>query len=253
MRREYIDTMPNLAATWLSRLGLSAQALQAIPSQCAVCGRWPGPRICADCRSRWTPVIHRCRRCALPLPSTALDCGACLKHPPRLRHCTAVLEYGYPWQRLITRYKFEADLGLVRSLAELMHSHPQVQQHLQLCDALLPVPASDSRIRSRGFDHTALLATALARQARSPGIVLNGAVQRQHTDLPQHNASRQQRLRQLRGAFSVRPAAISNLAGKHLLLLDDVMTTGATLDAMAQCLLDAGAKSISALVLARTA
>lgn len=243
--------MPNLAATWLSRLGLRPQVLDALPSQCAVCGRWPGPRICMDCRKRWIAEAHRCRSCAVLLPSLASHCGACLKQPPRLSQCCAVLDYGYPWQDLITRYKFEADLGLVRSLAGLMAEHPQTLQRLQ-CDALLPVPASDQRLRERGFDHTALLAKALAAQTAYAGAVLTGAVTRQHVSLPQHNAGRAQRLRQLRGVFALRQGQQAHIAERRILLLDDVMTTGATLDALAGCLLGAGAASVSAIVLART-
>lgn len=253
MRREYIDTMPNLAATWLSRLGLPAQALPAMPSQCAVCGRWPSLRICPDCRKRWMPQVHRCSRCALPLPSQALECGACLKHPPHLSHCVAVLDYGYPWQKLITRYKFEGDLGLTHSLAHLIGTHEQALHCLQGSDALLPVPASAARVRERGFDHMDLLARSLVRQTGYSAPILSRAVQRRHVDLPQHSASRQQRLRQLRGVFSLHADATSQIAGKRILLLDDVMTTGATLDALAICLLDAGAASVCALALARAA
>ena len=163
-----------------------------------------------------------------------------------------MLDYGYPWQDLITRYKFEADLGLVRGLAGLMAEHPQTLQCLQSCDALLPVPASDQRLRERGFDHTALLAKALAAQTAYAGPVLTGAVTRRHVSLPQHSANRAQRLRQLRGVFALREGQLPQIAGRRILLLDDVMTTGATLDALADCLLSAGAVSVSALVLART-
>lgn len=251
MRREYIDTMPNLAATWLSRLGLPMQALQAVPSQCAVCGHWPSPRICMDCRKRWIPHVHRCSRCALPLPSQAMECGACLRHPPRLSRCIAVLDYGYPWQKLITRYKFEGDLGLTRSLAHLISTHEQALKCLQHSDALLSVPASAPRIRERGFDHMDLLIRSLMGQTGCNAPVLTGSIQRRHVDLPQHSANRQQRLRQLRGVFSLGTDAASQISGKRILLLDDVMTTGATLDVLAMCLLDAGAASVSALVLAR--
>ena len=255
MRREYIDTMPNLAATWLSRMPASLQALravQAIPSQCAICGRWPGPRICTDCHRRWGAEQQRCRRCALPLQARTGICGACLKQPPSLQRCTAVLDYGYPWQGLITRYKFDGDLGLVHSLARLMSAHPETLQCLQDCDALLPMPSSAQRIRERGFDHMALLAKVLARQSACRVPLLTQVVQRQHVELPQHNASRPQRLRQLRGVFSLQDSAAAQVTGQHLLVLDDVMTTGATLDALAQCLHKAGAASVSALVLART-
>ena len=252
MRREYIDSMPDLHATWLSRLRRQRHFwLDALPSLCAVCHRWPGPRICLDCRMRWAPQTHRCQTCALPLPDSASSCGACLKHPPRLERCSAALDYAYPWQDLITRYKFQADLGLVRSLGRLMAEHTEIHQQLQRCDALVPVPASAERLRERGFDHTLLLAQSVARQAGNPPV-LGHVVQRQHIQLPQHSSSRAQRLRQLHGVFSLKSGQPPDIAGRKLLLLDDVMTTGATLNALAACLLSGGAASVSAIVLART-
>ena len=130
-----------------------------------------------------------------PLPSQTLECGACLKRPPHLSHCVAVLDYGYPWQKLITRYKFEGDLGLTCSLAHLIGTHEQALHCLQRSDALLPVPASAARVRERGFDHMDLLARSLVRQTGYSAPILSRAVQRRHVDLPQHSASRQQRLR----------------------------------------------------------
>lgn len=253
MRREYIDSMPDLHATWLSHLRRQQQRwMDALPSQCAVCGRWPGPRICRDCHARWAQHKHRCHSCALPLPALVSLCGNCLKQPPRLKRCTAALDYAYPWQNLITRYKFQADLGLARSLGRLMASHPDVREQLRACDVLLPMPASAQRVRERGFDHSLLLARSLSEQYDRPLPLLSEAVQRQHLELPQHASSREQRLRQLRGIFSLAPARQALVKGREILLLDDVMTTGASLDALAGSLLSAGAASVSAVVLART-
>ena len=254
MRREYIDSMPNLSATWLSALRQQRRAwLDALPSQCAVCHRWPGPRICKDCSLRWAAITHRCQTCAMPLAATASVCGACLRHPPPLQQCIAVLDYAYPWQEVIGRYKFQSDLGLVRSLSRLLAENAEVQHLLHNCDALLPVPASDTRLRERGFDHTRLLAASLLAQSDSALPLLTHAVQRQHIAQSQHASTRAQRLRQLRGAFSLLPGQQAVIEGRHLMLLDDVMTTGATLNALADCLLRAGAASVSAVVLARTA
>lgn len=253
MRREYIDSMSNLSATWLSRLCHQRQAwLDALPSQCAICHRWPGPRICKDCSLRWAAPTHRCHTCAMPLPAAAPICGACLQHPAHLQRCIAVLDYAYPWQEIIGRYKFQSDLGLVRSLGRLLANHAEVQQLLHSSDAVLPVPASAERIRERGFDHTALLVRSLLSQTDCALPLLTHAVQRQHLAQSQHASARAQRLRQLRGVFSIAPAKQSAVAGRRLVLLDDVMTTGATLNALADCLLHAGAASVSAVVLART-
>ena len=249
MRREYIDSMPNLHTTWLSRLNQHWNAtLEALPSQCAICRRWPGNRFCADCLARWSQATPRCRLCARRLAGGAEICGACLKQPPRLSHCIAALDYAYPWQNVIARYKFQADAGLARSLGQLLASQPPVQQLLGACDVLLPVPASDRRLRERGFDHTLLLARAM----QPPLPVWHRAVERRHTPLPQHELGRAQRLRHLQKVFEVSPDYKIRIPGMRIALLDDVMTTGATLDALADCLLKAGAASVSALVLCRT-
>ncbi|WP_255576167.1 ComF family protein [Comamonas sp. Y33R10-2] len=196
--------------------------------------------------------MHRCQTCAIPLPALICTCGACLKQPPKLQRCTSVLSYAYPWQDLITHYKFQADLGLARSLGRLLASHPEVTEQLLACDALLPVPTSSQRIQERGFDHSLLLARALAKQTSIKRPVLTNVVQRKHLELAQHASKREQRLRQLRGVFSIEPAQVKQVANRHILLIDDVMTTGATLDALASCLLAAGAASVCAAVLART-
>lgn len=249
MRREYIDSMPNLHATWLSRLNQHWNAtLEALPSQCAICRRWPGNRFCADCLARWSQPTSRCSLCARRLAGGAGICGACLKQPPRLSHCVAALDYAYPWQNVIARYKFQADTGLARGLGRLLASHPPAQQMLSGCDVLLPVPASEQRLRERGFDHTLLLARAM--QPAMP--VWHRAVARRHTQQPQHALGRTQRLRHLQKAFDVGADYRTRITGTHIALLDDVMTTGATLDALAACLLKAGAASVSALVLCRT-
>lgn len=249
MRREYIDSMPDLHATWLSRLSRPWNAvLDALPSQCAICRRWPAARFCADCLARWSQPVPRCSLCARHLEGGAAVCGACLKQPPRLKHCIAVLDYAYPWQNVIARYKFHGDTGLAHGLGRLIFSHPQVEQVLDGSDLLLPVPASDQRLRERGFDHTLLLARAL----HPPIPVWHRAVERRHTLQSQHELGRAQRLRHLQKAFAVAPDFSSRIRGRHVALLDDVMTTGATLDALAGCLLQSGAAGVSALVLCRT-
>lgn len=177
-------------------------------------------------------------------------CGACLVKPPPLTHCLAALDYAYPWQTVIGDFKFRGDTGLARSLAALLLELPQVREQLEQCDLLLPMPLSPQRLRERGFHQTLVLARALAAQA--PGKLRHQAVQRAHTAQAQHDLSRALRLRQLRTVFSVPPAQLAHVRDRKVLLIDDVMTTGASLHALATCLRRAGAAQVSALVLART-
>ena len=226
---------------WLSRLR------PWLPSQCLICQRWPGASLCADCLARWAQPVHRCRLCALALPLPAQVCGQCLRQPPAQALCLAAVDYAYPWQQLLGDFKFRGHTALAWQLSELLRSHPEISALLQREPLLIPVPLSAQALRQRGYDQTALLARALA-----PRLVLHDAVERQASPLPQHQLTRSQRLRAMRGQFSMRAGALPRLAGQLVVVLDDVVTTGATISALAQCLRQAGAREVAAIVVART-
>ncbi|QKV52051.1 ComF family protein [Comamonas antarctica] len=231
--------------SWLAHLQ------QRLPSECAICGRWPGQRVCADCLARWAARTPRCRRCALPLAGGALECGACLRTAPAFDGAWAGVEYGYPWTLLLTQFKFQQDPGAAQALAQLLGRVPGVADALQSARWIVPVPLSPARLRERGFNQAALLARALARLQPAPcavGLLL----ERIHHAPAQSGLQRAQRLRNLRGAFAVPGAQAARLAGQRVVLVDDIMTTGATLDAAAQALRRAGAAHICAMVVART-
>ena len=226
-----------------------------LPSQCWICRRWPAAGLCSDCLLRWGQQRPRCRRCALPLASPQVDvCGQCLRHPPQLNLCMATVDYAYPWRDLMADFKFQGNTALARHFAQLMLQRPEARELLQQCHCLLPVPLSNTRLRQRGFDQTRLLAQALA-QSVPPQRLLSAVIERRHTEQAQHELGRQQRLRQLQSVFQMHPNVnqwASHVRGRHVLLLDDVMTTGATLNALASTLRTAGAAQVSALVFART-
>ena len=249
--------MPNLGSSWLSsRFGSASNWLAAaIPSQCWICQRWPSTSLCPDCLARWAQPVHRCQGCALPLPSLATLsttlCGQCLRNPPLLNACVAAVDYAYPWRSLISDFKFRSNIALAKSFAQVLRQHPLANELIQQCDALVTVPLSAQSLRVRGFDQTQLLGRALA-----PHKMLSQLVLRRHTEQAQHELTRQQRLRQLQDVFHLnprKPQLSAQVQGRHILLLDDVMTTGATLNALAATLLNAGALQVSGLVLARTA
>lgn len=249
--REYIEPMPatqpqGISATWRQRL--AAALAQRVPSQCAVCHAWPAERICGACVERFTPLVARCRTCAVPVPQGVAQCGHCLRHPPPIDECLAAVDYGYPWADLLAEFKFQGDPGWAAPLAERMRAAPGVPEALAAADWLLPIPLSDQRLRERGFNQSLLLARQLdARRTRGDWLLRLRATETQ-SSLP-----RDQRLRNLRGAFALEPLAAAQIAGRRVLLVDDVMTTGATLQAAAAVLREAGAAHITALVLARTA
>ncbi len=158
----------------------------------------------------------------------------------------AAVVYGYPWSGLLARLKFHDEPGWAGPLAGLMAKAGHQHGTLAGCDALVPVPLSERRLAARGYNQAWELARRLGRPALPRALVrcLDGA--------PQHTLDRTDRLRHMRGAFMVHPAQVASVRGMRLLLIDDVVTTGATLQAAAAALLTAGATSVEALVLAAT-
>lgn len=234
---------------WLARA--TAQAREALPSQCSICQCWPSRRICHDCSARWAGEQSRCRRCALPLAGGALECGACLRAPPAFDAAIAAVDYGYPWSALLMQFKFQQDPGAAHALAQLLARAPGAADALASATLLVPVPLSRERLRERGFNQAALLAGALAPRPGAPPCA-TGLLQRTRHTPAQSGLQRAQRLANLRGAFEVAPQHRPHVQGQRVVLVDDILTTGATLDAAAQALRQAGAIHICAMVVART-
>lgn len=229
-------------------LGALLQGLvKRLPSRCAICHAWPSEPLCQACVARFITSPNRCRSCALPVPEGVTVCGTCLREPPALDACLAVVPYAYPWSELIGQFKFGANPALARSLAQIMRSSHGVDEALDRCDWLLPLPLSPQRLRERGFNQTLELARHLAATKVDAGLLLR----LRHTP-PQSTLTRAQRLRNVEQAFAVDPLRIGELAGRRVVLVDDVMTSGASLFAAARAVREAGAAHITGLVLART-
>ena len=219
-----------------------------VPSQCAVCHAWPSRPLCNACVARFAQPAERCRHCALRVPPGVPVCGACLKNPPVFDACLAAVDYAYPWADALADFKFRANPGWAGTLATLLRSTPWVEPALDAADRVLPIPLSAQRLGERGFNQSALLARHLAGAKADPHSLL-----RLHATETQSGLPRARRLHNLRGAFAVEPARAAALRGQRVLLLDDVMTTGATVHAATLALREAGAAHITVVVLARTA
>ena len=243
--------------TFTSRLSNRWRNLaQQLPSQCAICHAWPAQRLCHACTARFVQPQPRCRTCAMPLtaPLTTAEqsqCSACRRHPPPLDACIAAVTYGYPWSSAITQFKFNGDPGWAGALAALLRSTAQVEAALAAADWVLPIPLSRQRLQERGFNQSLLLARQLTQQQAPHKTSADLLLRLQHTSA-QSQLPRSERLHNLSGAFAIEPLRQPQLQGSRIVLIDDVMTTGATLHASAQVLRQAGAAHITALVVART-
>lgn len=256
---EYIDTVfyrPLPLRQFLPRL-------PGFASACAVCRSWPAEPVCQPCLARFAAGQPRCTGCALLLPADLSPglraapglCAACLRQHPPLDQTRVAVPYAYPWSDLITRYKFGEQHGWAGFFAGLMLRAPGVAQalsELTAQDWLIALPLSKERLQTRGFNQAWELASALARQSQTRGQADAALLLRVKHTRPQSQLKREARLANVKGVFQVDPLRAPRLAGRRVVLVDDVMTSGASLFAAAQVLRDAGASHITAVVLART-
>ena len=219
----------------------------ATPGQCAVCRCWPTQPVCEACVVRFAQPQPRCHGCALPVPAGVDRCGRCLREPPPLDRCLAAVSYSYPWSGLITQFKFHGQPGWAGPLAALMRNAPWVEPALEEADHVLPMPLSPQRLAERGFNQALGLARGLA-----PGKVRSALLLRVRDTPAQAELGLSARLRNVKGAFAVEPLERERVQGRRIVLVDDVMTSGASLFAAAGALRQAGALHITAIVLART-
>lgn len=201
------------------------------------------------CRDHFTAPCPRCARCGLALPAGVPRCGTCLHDPPAFEHCVCAVDYGFPWDRLIQRFKFKAAPDLATLLTDLLTAAAQRQQ-ASVPQLFVPVPVSAERLAERGYDQAWELARQLGRQWAVPA--LPRALNRRFDSAAQAGLNRRDRLANLRGAFVVPRKSIAQLANRHVGLVDDMMTTGATAQEAAQALLAAGARRVDLWVVTRT-
>ena len=211
---------------------------------CSVHGPLP---LCPPCKQELPWQRGCCPRCALPLAHPAAVCGPCLKHPPSFERCIAPFRYDAPIDRLIGRFKNQRSLLhgnlLVTSLAEYVSEHTMPAE---MPDFICYVPLHWRRQLRRGFNQSAYLALALSTRF---GIPLQKSSRRLKATPKQQQLNRQQRLRNLSDAFQVDSDMVG---GRHLVLVDDVVTTQATAEALSALYRQAGAARVDVWALART-
>jgi len=182
-------------------------------------------------------------------------CPACIRQPPPLNRVLTAVPYAYPWSDLITRYKFGEQHGWASFFAALLLRAPGVPQvfaDLQPNDRVLALPLSAERLQTRGFNQAWELASALARQSQTRAKTDARLLLRVKNTPAQSQLKREARLANVKGIFQVDPLRVAEIKGRRVVLVDDVMTSGASMFTAAQALREAGATHITGVVLART-
>lgn len=218
------------------------------PRYCVVCGAGGG-ELCADCGRELPCNASCCARCAVPLPEQSgaeLVCGQCTQQQPAYDRAMSLWRYAWPADHLIQKLKFNAQLHLARLLGERLAEH--IARHVtQPPQVILPVPLHRSRLRERGFNQALELARPIAHR-------LDIALDYRSCARVRHTAAQSllpaaQRRRNIKGAFQI----TTPLTARHVAIVDDVMTTGHTVEEFAATLRKAGVEKIDVWVLARAA
>lgn len=220
----------------------SRLAQHAVPWSCLLCGAATlQTRICGPCDATLPrlPAAH-CATCALPLTG-GTTCGACLDHPPPYDSVSAPYAYAFPVDALIHAFKYGGTLSIAPALASRLGSAASAT-----VDALIPMPLAAGRLRERGFNQAHELARLAGRRLGVP--VFAHACRKVADTAPQAALPWNERARNVRGAF----VCDADLTGLSIAVVDDVMTTGATLGELARNLKRAGAVHVSGWIVART-
>lgn len=231
----YLKNIPGNVEHWL------------FPAACVLC-RKPGAdghELCTACLIDLPYNTLACTRCALPLPapSEAL-CGNCQQKPPAYDHALSLFHYAHPVDQLIQRLKFNAKLNMARLFGELMAGQ-LLRQKRMLPELIIPVPLHRARLRTRGFNQALEIARPLAQRLGIP-IDYQHCVRSRATAV-QSLLPAKEKHANVKGAFSV----AKPVRARHIALIDDVMTTGHTLEEVARVLRKAGVERIDVWVVAR--
>lgn len=227
----------------LARLGRAAVDL-VFPPRCALCGRG-GLFLCEECASFLPRALPpRCPRCWRPT-SASEPCLECLEGPSPLDGVRSTFLYRGPVRELVHALKYSGQAALAEPMARLMET--DLRQQAVGAELLAPVPLSGWRERTRGYNQSTLLARELASLLGLP-LAKDALARSRHTPPQARAATASERRRNVEGAFVSRHRG---LAGRSILLVDDVTTTGATLEACAAALKTAGAARVRALTFAR--
>lgn len=222
-----------------------SQAL-SLPSLCTLCNQFhkESVAVCSFCRDLLSPLGPCCQQCAYPLPRTShMLCGQCIKNPPPFDRAYIGYQFEEPLRGLLHRFKYHQALYLGSFLSQLMSAAFPKNTNTNTC--LVPVPMHSLRIKQRGFNHAAFLATLLAKRFKLPYDLTS--CKKIINTAPQAGLNSQQRQNNLAQSFVVGPMPYS-----HVILIDDLLTTGSTARELANTLKKAGVERVDICCCART-
>ena len=226
-----------------------------LPPHCLTCDspvQAPG-QFCPGCFARTAFITAPlCHSCGVPFEAAGQGgltgvCGGCRQHPPAWGAARAALRYDDQARRILMPFKYGDRVEVARALAP--HMARAGAGLLRAADLLVPVPLHRRRLLSRRYNQSALLAQALSRLSGRPAV-LDGLRRVRPTAVLGHSSGAQRRA-ELAGAFQVRASRVAILTGARVLLVDDVLTSGATAEACTRALLAAGAARVDVLAAAR--
>lgn len=219
-----------------------------MPSSCALCGAGCAGVVCAPCRDHFClPVTNRCGRCANPIAGGD-TCSGCQAYPPAYEATVCAVDYAPPLDHLVLQLKFSARLPLASWFAEMLRDAVLARPGLPLPDLLCPVPLGPARLAERGYNQALEIARPLGRLL---GVAVHARLALRQLDTrAQSGVSPHERAENIRGAFAIEDPGL--IEGRHVGLVDDVMTSGHTLEELAATCKRFGAARVSNLVFART-
>jgi len=226
-------SIPSALSNWIKKLKLHI---------CPLCQETSQSIVCTSCLESLPAIEHQCFQCGLSLNMVdsslnALRCGQCVKTPPAFDLCISPYHYALPISQFITQLKFQHKLYYARILADLLMK--KIEQHAEgLPDCIIPVPLHKKRLRERGFNQALEIARPIAKRY---SIKLDiSCCSRVISTAPQMDQDKRTRQKNIHNAFEV----TTPLKYKHIAIIDDVMTTGHTVNELARILRKQGAERI---------